>query len=149
MTSYIIKFKDDNKYHIEMTAEDLYDGSTLYESTLKSTTDDTSVGMMNFSKKKSKIWLYKIEINEEYHNLGLGTKMMRFLDYMANKTRCNSIEGKYYPSVNYGEHFYKKNGYSIEKEGYETEIYKYLGQTDKIDDEFIVESEKEVEDIIL
>ena len=101
-----------------MTAEDLYDGSTLYESTLKSTTDDTSVGMMNFSKKKSKIWLYKIEINEEYHNLGLGTKMMRFLDYMANKTRCNSIEGKYYPSVNYGEHFYKKNGYSIEKEGY-------------------------------
>lgn len=149
MTNYIISFKDDKNYFIEMTAEDLFDGSTLYESSLKSSHDGASVGMMNFSKKKGKIWLYKVELNEKYQNLGLGSKMMRFLDYMARKTRCNSIEGKYYPSVNYGEHFYKKNGYSIEKDGYETEIYKYLGQTDKIDDEFVIESEKEVEDLIL
>lgn len=153
MTKYTIKFKDDEQFYVEMEEDEVYeyDGTKyIFESQIKKTEDNNKIGYMNFNKKNGKIWLYKIEIDEDYRGKGIGSKMMKLLEYLASSQRCSSIEGKYYPTVNFGEHFYKKNGYSIEKDGYETEIFKYLDRDiyKKYEDNFQIEVAEEKEENI-
>jgi len=78
-------------------------------------------------------FFYRIEImDNNYSHLGIATKMMKIIERDCLKRNCSSIEGKYYPFGDLWEHaraFYKKNGYSIYKEDYETYVFKDLDKS--------------------
>ena len=48
------------------------------------------------------------------------------LEYFALQNRAQVVEGKFYPENEFAKPFYNKYGYSIDKEDYETYIYKTL-----------------------
>lgn len=88
------------------------------------------MGYATFKLKRQRfldsIWLYKIETNKEYAHKGVGSAVINLLEYFAYQNRAHTVEGKYFPKNEFAKPFYDKFGYSIEKEGYETYIYKTL-----------------------
>lgn len=90
---------------------------------------DECVGYINYYFTRNGVWLNKIVVNKEYRNKGIGTALVKIFENESLNMRKRIVEGKYFPegeedSVVRG--FYKKHGYSISKEGYETEIFKNL-----------------------
>ena len=70
------------------------------------------MGYATFKLKRNKyqdsIWLYKIETYPKYAHTGVGTATINLLEYFALQNRAQVV------------------GYSIDKEDYETYIYKTL-----------------------
>lgn len=110
--SKILYNGDDDIYRIEVL-----DGSDV-------------MGYATFKLKRQRyfdsVWLYKIETNKEYAHKGVGSAVINLLEYFAYQNRAHTVEGKFFPENEYAKPFYDKFGYSIEKEGYETYIYKTL-----------------------
>ncbi len=71
-------------------------------------------------------WLYKIEVCQDYQNNGIGKILLEFLEFVSLQRRIYFVEGKFFPKNQNAKFFYLKNGYNIEKDGYETFVYKSL-----------------------
>lgn len=88
------------------------------------------MGYATFKLKRNKyqdsIWLYKIETYPKYAHTGVGTATINLLEYFALQNRVQVVEGKFYPENEFAKPFYNKYGYSIDREDYETYIYKTL-----------------------
>ena len=72
------------------------------------------------------IWIYRIEVVEGHKFKGIGQKLLEFVEEYANLNNIKYVEGIFYPTNEYAETFYLKNGYKICKEGYETIVSKYI-----------------------
>ena len=82
-----------------------------------------------------RIFLYNIFVSSKDDlGKGIGTYAIKFLEEVSNNKRFNSIEGKFFPKApatgNQVRDFYERNGYSIDKDGYETIVYKYIMNED-------------------
>lgn len=116
-------------YNREFEAKILYNE---YDNTylIKILDGSNVMGYASFKVKRRQyqdsIWLYKIETNPNYAHMGVGTATICLLEYFALNKRVQVIEGKYFPKNEFAKPFYEKYGYSIEKDGYETFIFKYL-----------------------
>ena len=99
--------------------------------------NENVVGSTIFKLKKGECYLYRIEIlDTNFAHIGLGTQMLRFMEQIAYKGNCYSIDGKFYPFGElgaYAKDFYIKNGYSVDKEYYETFISKRLTKNSTIE----------------
>lgn len=96
--------------------------------------DNSNVmGYATFRIKRNRyqdsIWLYKIETYPKYAHTGVGTATINLLEYFALQNRAQVVEGKFYPENEFAKPFYNKFGYSIDREDYETYIYKTLDYT--------------------
>ena len=93
--------------------------------------DNSNVmGYATFRIKRNRyqdsIWLYKIETYPKYAHTGVGTATINLLEYFALQNKAQVVEGKFYPENEFAKPFYNKFGYSIDREDYETYIYKAL-----------------------
>lgn len=77
-------------------------------------------------KRRANVWLQNIKIKEKFQSKGLGKVLIKMFENFCYDKRRYIIEGKFYPENNHSKTFYENNGYSIEKEYYETFIYKDL-----------------------
>ena len=88
------------------------------------------MGYVTFKTKRetrgNTIWINKIETYEQFAHRGVGTAVIQLLEYFAYKNNISYMEGKFYPDNEYAKPFYEKLGYTIEKEYYETFVYKLL-----------------------
>ncbi|MDD4350574.1 MAG: hypothetical protein PHP83_00070 [Clostridia bacterium] len=77
-------------------------------------------------------FLYNIFVNEECLGKSIGFYALKFFEEVVSNKFCSSVEGKYYPKApakpEEVKKFYLRNGYSIEYEGYDKMIYKYLSK---------------------
>ncbi len=86
---------------------------------------------------RNRIWLNKIATNKEHQNKGIGSKLLEFLECFARQKRAYFIEGRYFPENKSAKSFYENRGYSIEKDGYDTFVFKYLSRFDEKDKNII------------
>ena len=87
------------------------------------------IGYINYKFDSRSVWLNKIKVDKAYRGCGVGTTLLKIFENEATKLRKVVVTGKFYPEDEDGltvKKFYESNGYSIEKEGYETELYKVL-----------------------
>ena len=90
---------------------------------------NTCIGFINYKFDKRSVWLNKIKVDKAYRGKGIGKTLLKIFENEADKMRKVVVEGKFYPEDEDGlvvKRFYESNGYKIEKEGYETELYKVL-----------------------
>lgn len=86
----------------------------------------------NFGTHERTTWIWKIETQEQFQHQGVATALLSFFEHQAHSKRFFKIEGKYYPTNEFAKPFYKKMGYTIEKDGYEQYVDKYLSQDSTI-----------------
>lgn len=79
-----------------------------------------------FCPTDKKVWLYKIETKERYQGQGVGQAVLDIMECVIVSKRYNKIDGKFFPTNEHARPFYEKNGYTIEKDGYETYVGKVL-----------------------
>ena len=87
------------------------------------------IGYINYIFVDRNVWLNKIKVDREYRGKGIGKTLLKLFENEAYDMRRSVIEGKFYPEDEDGmvvKRFYESNGYSIRKEGYETELFKVL-----------------------
>ena len=94
------------------------------------------IGNVYFSIKYDTAFLFKIIVTDkDYHSIGVGSAMLEYFENSCINRRVKYVEGKFYPE-GYGaenaRNFYLKHGYQIEKDGYETMIYKRLQELNKV-----------------
>lgn len=82
-----------------------------------------------------KAWLNKISTEEEFQHKGVGQLLLNAFEYLISDARINCVEGKFYPENDFALPFYQKNDYKIEKDGYETILFKSI-DTQKIKEQF-------------
>lgn len=86
------------------------------------------IGFINYKfKKNGRVWLNNIVVNKEYRTKGIGTMLIKLFENDCLEHYVREIEGKFYPHDEEGDVvrvFYEKHGYTIYKDGYDTEIYK-------------------------
>ena len=100
--------------------------------TIQLNTQSEQIGFINFklnSKNPKSVWLNKIQIKEKYQSNGLANILLELFETYCKDKRYFTIEGKFYPENDHAKPFYEKNGYTIEKEYYDTYIYKDLSTT--------------------
>ena len=100
------------------------------------------MGSISFliKRKDRLVWLRKIETRPEYQHQGVGQALLDTLEYFTIQKRLCMIEGKFYPDNEFARPFYIKNNYSIDKDGYDTFISKYLSHdkiADNLQDRFV------------
>ena len=90
--------------------------------------NEKCVGYINYRFLNRSVWLNKISVDSEYRGRGIGKTLLKLFENEAIKLRKVVVEGKFFPETNgeYVRRFYESSGYSIEKEGYDTELYKVL-----------------------
>ncbi len=106
---------------VELDDNDLYRASAISDSG-----DVMGTVTFNIQSKSRTLWIRKIETNPEFQNQGVGKALLDVVEYFAVKSRCSTIEGKFFPDNEYARPFYLKNNYEIYKDGYETYINKYI-----------------------
>lgn len=67
-----------------------------------------------------------LRVSEDFRKNGLATYGLSFLTEIAKNQRIDFIDGKYYPSEYGVEKVYNKNGFTVEKEDYDTRIVKTI-----------------------
>jgi len=92
------------------------------------------------------IWLYKIATIDKYQKQGIGSKLLNYLEFFANEHRIKQIEGKYFPSNGSAKSFYENRGYTIEKEGYDWVVYKYINQNYNYQKNIIVKENEDCQE---
>ena len=84
-------------------------------------------------------------------NQGLGKILITLMEKFAIDHRIDCIDGKYYPENETAVHFYKNNGYVVDREDYEQYITKYLDKK-KVQENFnkleIIDQKNEEEDCL-
>ena len=97
--------------------------------TIKAVIDDNKIaGYINYKFKGRSAWLNSIFVEKEYRCRGLGQTLLEMFEQDCIDHYIKEVEGKYYPHDEEGsvvKKFYEKNGYSIIKDGYNTEIFKF------------------------
>lgn len=90
------------------------------------------MGYIIFKAHEKHSWLYRIETYDEFQNQGVGSALLTTMEYILLTTSpaCYSIEGKFYPLNSHALPFYKKHGYTIEKDCYEHYVTKFLSKND-------------------
>ena len=86
-----------------------------------------SIGYINYKIERDNAWLYKVTVSEKFRGHGVGGSLLKIMEDDCALARVWSIEGKYYPEGASNEEvssFYKKHGFEIYKEGYETLVGK-------------------------
>ena len=82
-------------------------------------TDSTGVASTYFA--------YKVAVSEQFRGHGIGGSLLKIMENDCALARVWCIEGKYYPEGASNEEvssFYKKHGFEIYKDGYETLVGK-------------------------
>ena len=71
--------------------------------------------------------VFDISVYDEYRNMKIGSTLLKLFENFCIQHFVKSVEGKYYPETEdkVVRKFYENNGYSIDKEYYETFISKY------------------------
>ena len=89
--------------------------------------EDKKVAFITFKLKSNTAWLYKVFVNDEYRNMKIGSTLLKLFENFCVQHFVKAVEGKYYPETEdkIVRQFYENNGYSIDKEYYETFILKY------------------------
>lgn len=86
-------------------------------------------------KIDKKVWnricVDKLSTNEKFNHCGAGSALIYALEDFAFKNRIFYIEGKFFPENEFTKSFYKKLGYEIYKEGYDTFVGKYIHKENK------------------
>lgn len=90
---------------------------------------DNMVGFLRYKVLKNEIFLYNVEVEKSFRHSKdkIGSTLLHIFE---NSCACKnlSITGKFYPKGEDGEvvkNFYIKNGYSIDRDGYDLMIFKY------------------------
>ena len=86
-----------------------------------------SIGYINYKIERGNAWLYKVAVSEKFRGHGVGGSLLKIMEDECALAQVWSIEGKYYPEGASNEEvssFYKKHGFEIYKEGYETLVGK-------------------------
>jgi len=71
----------------------------------------------------NRVWLYNIEILENFRKKGYGTKLIEFLEFFAKQNKSFYIEGIYDPDTHNSKNFFIKNGYEIEEDDEDKKFY--------------------------
>lgn len=117
-----------------MYLETNYDEEDNFYTTTAISMQDEKMGFITykFIPKERLAWLCKIETYENFQHQGVATALISFFEHEVRSKRYYKIEGKYYPTNEFAKPFYKKMGYTIEKDGYEQYVDKYLSQDSTI-----------------
>lgn len=117
-----------------MYLETHYDEEDNFYTTTAMSMQNEKMGYITykFIPKERLAWLCKIETYENYQHQGVATALLSFFEHEVRSKRYFRIEGKYYPTNDFAKPFYQKMGYSIEKDGYEQYVDKYLNQDSTI-----------------
>ena len=98
---------------------------------LKAYIGTRQVGYAWFSINKNKAFLHFIEVKGRHRHLHIGSSLLDGVEKICRDSRVDYIEGKFYPSVpmEVALAFYKKNGYTHFRDGYEQYVCKYYYKT--------------------
>ena len=97
----------------------------IFQVIIESATGEV-MGEISFKIKADRAWIYSIGTAEKFQNMGVGQTLLNCFEYCCAMKRCQTVEGKYYPSNEFARQFYEKNSYEIYKDGYDCLIYKKL-----------------------
>lgn len=87
----------------------------------------TPIGYISYKIERGSAWLYKVAVSKKFRGHGVGGSLLKIMENDCELARVWSIEGKYYPEGASNEEvssFYKKHGFEIYKDGYETLVGK-------------------------
>lgn len=128
--NFIAKSKQFPNLYLETN----YDEEDNFYTTTAMSMQDEKMGYITykFIPNERLAWLCKIETYENFQHRGVATALLSFFEHQAHSKRFFKIEGKYYPTNDFAKPFYQKMGYSIEKDGYEQYVDKYLNQDSTI-----------------
>lgn len=140
-------FEDRNDLHINLEIET---NSNFHLANAMNQTEEI-LGYVSFyviiENNRKRIWLNKIATDKEYRNIGIGSKLLEFLECYARRKRIYYIEGRYFPENESAKSFYENRGYSIEKDGYDTFVCKNLPYSAAQDEKIIFKEEQTPEQI--
>ncbi len=78
----------------------------------------------------NEMWLEIVEVNQKYQRQRLGQALLTILEAKTIMEFNTTVRGKFFPYNNTTKKeataFYNKCGYSVDKEYYSTEVYKYI-----------------------
>lgn len=121
-----IKIKNDETIILKLKYNEL-DNYYIINAT---NSEKKKVAFLTFSLKSGTCFLNNIKIeNSKYSRLGIGSQMLELMEDTAISKRNFRVDGKFFPYGNLGQYaraFYKKHGYEIYKDDYETYIGKRL-----------------------
>ena len=88
--------------------------------------DRIAGAILVFPNSKAKSYLGNINIDPQYQNLGLGTKLIQFIEASFPSSKLWSLDTPSWATRNH--HFYQKNGYSkirevIENDGMKSFVF--------------------------
>ena len=127
------KFKSCNNSNF--CFELLYDRHKDYYTLNCLNADGEKMGYLTFKMNAGqKAWIYYVYTNEKFYHQGVGRALLQTFEKIAFENGIRFVEGKFYPENQYARPLYNKTGYKIERDGYETLIYKTL------EDEKFIES---------
>ena len=93
--------------------------------------DRIAGAILVFPNSKTKSYLGNINIDPQYQNLGLGTKLIQFIEAKFPSSKFWSLDTPSWATRNH--HFYQKNGYSKVREVMENDGMKSFIFEKKID----------------
>lgn len=107
---------------------------------------DENIGYVNMLKNSRGLWLNKIFVEEQERFQGVGQALLNAFEAFIERFGYTYVEGKFYPENTYAREFYEKNGYTIDKDGYETyvskDFYKKKCKDERTDKDSLFEDSK-------
>lgn len=85
------------------------------------------MGLLTFNARNGRAWIYNVSTRPQYQNIGVGRTMLVVFESFLSAKKITLIEGKFYPTNEFAKPLYENLGYKIEKDGYETMLYKIVG----------------------
>ena len=98
------------------------------------------IGYINYKFMNRSVWLNKIKVDKEYRSNGIGKTLLKLFENESLAMWKSVVTGKFYPEEDGDivKKFYESNGYTIEKEGYDTELFKVLRDKNHLPDVVLI-----------
>ena len=85
-----------------------------------------TMGRIAFVVNKGTTFILHISTEEKFQHQGVGQALIDICEYISALQRSFHIEGYYFPTNEYAQLFYQKNNYIIEKDSYNSYVYKII-----------------------
>lgn len=116
--------------------------------------DGKLIGHLIYKLNKDEAWLHFVGVKKSYRHLKeeqVGSNLMRIFENDCHNHRIWRIEGKFWPKGEKCEvvkRFYDRNGYEIDRDGYDLLIFKFTPNYSKLSFD-VEEIEYEKFDVLL
>ena len=116
-SDFSVKFRDDDNISLKVNySEEIENGDyeRQYFSVNAVDRDNHQMGLISFNiENKEYVFFGVLLVFKEFARQGVGSKLVEFMEYVAQQGNVSTIRGDYDPEDDRAEKFYNKNGYKI------------------------------------